>query len=110
LPRAFWRGARVNSAVCQLFTGAQEGPGVFGVMVSSLNIIQDRLSRSRLAGDPPDVLLAPRLGHVGLLEFDRAAESIDIAQAAVEAAMPALYDALRVLGHHAAPTDAQVPG
>ena len=110
LPRAFWRGARVNSAVRQLFTGAQEGPGVFGVMVSSLNIIQDRLSRSRLAGDPPDVLLAPRLGHVGLLEFDRGAESIDIAQAAVEAAMPALCDALRVLGHHAAPTEARAPG
>jgi NTE family protein len=40
-------------------------------MVSSLNIIQDRLSQSRLARDPSDVLLAPRLGHVGLLEFDR---------------------------------------
>jgi len=79
-------------------------------MVSSLNIIQDRLSRSRLAGDPPDVLLAPRLGHVGLLEFDRAVESIDIAQAALEAAMPALCDALRVLAHHAAPTEARAPG
>ena len=48
----------------KLFAAEQGGPGVFGVMVSSLNIIQDRLSRSRLAGDPPDVLLAPRLGHV----------------------------------------------
>ena len=103
LPRAFWRGTRVNAVFRQLFAGEQEGPGVFGVMVSSLNIIQDRLSRSRLAGDPPDVLLAPRLGHVGLLEFDRASESIEIAKAAVEAAMPALSDALHVLGHPTEP-------
>ena len=66
-------------------------------MVASLNIIQDHLSRSRLAGDPPDVLLAPRLGHIGLLEFDRAEESIEIAAAAVEAAMPQLRDAVQVL-------------
>ena len=55
-------------------------------MVSSLNIIQDRLSRSRLAGDPPDISITPRLGHIGLLEFDRARDAIDVAFAAAEAA------------------------
>lgn len=71
---------------------------MFGVMVAALNIIQDRLSRSRLAGDPPDITLAPRLGDIGLLEFDRAADAIAEAEAAVEASKPALYDALAVLG------------
>jgi NTE family protein len=67
-------------------------------MVSSLNIIQDRLSRSRLAGDPPDVAIAPRLGHIGLLEFDRARESIDAAFAASEAALPDIRAGLDTLG------------
>jgi NTE family protein len=51
-------------------------PGLFEVMASSINIMQDRITKSRMAGDPPDVLLSPRLGQLGLLEFDRAKEAI----------------------------------
>ena len=47
-------------------------------MVEAFNIIQDRIARSRLAGDPPDLLLGPKLGRIGHFEFHRAAESIDI--------------------------------
>lgn len=74
-----------------------QGPSVFGVMVSSLNIVQDRLARSRLAGDPPDVLIIPRIGHIGLMEFDRAEELIDEGEAAVERAMPDIKAAYSVL-------------
>lgn len=51
--------------------------GISGVMVESYNIIQDRISRARLAGDPPDYALHPRLSDIGLAEFHRAAEAID---------------------------------
>ncbi|MCW8827854.1 MAG: patatin-like phospholipase RssA [Gammaproteobacteria bacterium] len=51
-------------------------PGLFEVMASSINIMQDRITKSRMAGDPPDVLISPRLGKLGLLEFDRADEAI----------------------------------
>jgi NTE family protein len=51
--------------------------GVTGVMVEAFNIIQDRISRARLAGDPPDLALQPRLSDIGLSEFHRAAELID---------------------------------
>ena len=47
------------------------------VMVESFNIIQDRVSRARLAGDPPDLLMMPRLSDIGLSEFHRASEAID---------------------------------
>jgi NTE family protein len=80
------------------FLGGDGGPSVFSVMSSSLNILQDRLGRSRLAGDPPDVTIAPRLGHVALLEFDRAPEVIAEGEAAVERAKPFLHEALKVLG------------
>ena len=52
--------------------------GITGVMVEAFNIIQDRISRSRLAGDPPDIALQPKLGHIGLTEFHRADEAIRI--------------------------------
>ncbi|WP_189501788.1 patatin-like phospholipase family protein [Tianweitania populi] len=59
-------------------TGRESRLGVTGVMVEAFNIIQDRLSRSRLAGDPPDLSLQPKLGHIGLSEFHRADEAIQI--------------------------------
>lgn len=51
--------------------------GVTSVMVEAFNIIQDRISRARLAGDPPDLSLQPRLADIGLSEFYRAGEAID---------------------------------
>jgi NTE family protein len=63
-------------------------------MSSSLNIVQDRLTRSRLAGDPPDVTIAPKLGNIGLMQFDRAAESIAAGEQAVEQAAASLSESL----------------
>jgi NTE family protein len=45
-------------------------------MFSAINIMQDRITRSRLAGDPPDVVLSPRLAHLALVDFDRAPAAI----------------------------------
>jgi NTE family protein len=50
--------------------------GITGAVVEAFNIIQDRISRSRLAGDPPDLSVVPKAGHIGLTEFHRAGESI----------------------------------
>ena len=65
-------------------------PGLFEVMASAINIMQVQITRNRMAGDPPDVVITPRLGHLGLLEFDRASEAIDEGRAAVERIIPAL--------------------
>ncbi|RVU82750.1 patatin [Leucothrix sargassi] len=51
-------------------------PSFFDTIASSVNIMQDRIARSRMAGDPPDVLISPRLSHIGLMEFHRADETI----------------------------------
>lgn len=51
--------------------------GVSGVMVEAFNIIQDRIARSRLAGDPPDMSIIPAVGAIGLAEFHRADEAIE---------------------------------
>jgi NTE family protein len=66
-------------------------PGLFEVMASAINIMQDRITKSRMAGDPPDVLLSPRLGELGLLEFDRADEAIAEGYDSVRRTLPALH-------------------
>jgi NTE family protein len=81
-----------------IFQRDGDKPNIFGVMTVSLSIMQDRLTRSRLAGDPPDVHITPRVGHIGLLEFDRAQEAIDAGEEAVERKRLELMDALQVMG------------
>lgn len=51
-------------------------PGLFDVIAGSINIMQERITNSRMAEDPPDVLITPKLSHIGLMEFDRAQEAI----------------------------------
>ncbi len=65
-------------------------PRYFDVLASSINIVQDRITRSRLAGEPPHVMLMPRLSHVGLFEFQRAQEAIAEGAACVDRALPDL--------------------
>ncbi|HVV93989.1 MAG TPA: patatin-like phospholipase family protein [Hyphomicrobiales bacterium] len=72
-------------------------PGIPTVMNEAYNITQDRIARARLAGDPPDVAVLPKLGHVGLFEFHRAAEAIAIGAEAVERAIGDIVETARVL-------------
>ena len=72
----------------------RESPGLFEVMASAINIMQDRITKSRMAGDPPDVLISPRLGKLGLLEFDRAEEAIAEGYDSVRRVLPAIQHAL----------------
>jgi NTE family protein len=74
----------------------ESSPSLFGVMVSALNIVQDRLTRSRLAGEPPDVHVKPHIGHIGLLEFEKARELILAGEAAAERSMPKIKTAIEV--------------
>jgi NTE family protein len=59
-------------------------PSMLDVLTTSLNIMQVRISRSRMAGEPPDLVVAPRLAHFGLLDFHRAKEAIEEGKRAVE--------------------------
>jgi NTE family protein len=79
-----------ESLVTRLWTKQQEKPGVFDVLVGSINIMQDRITRSRLAGDPPELMLTPRLSNLGLMEFDKADEAIEEGRACVHRAASAL--------------------
>ena len=77
---------RKKELLMQILGEHHDAPGSYEVISSSINIMQERITRSRLAGDPPDVLLEPKLAHIGLMEFDRADEAIAEGRACVEKA------------------------
>jgi NTE family protein len=75
-----------------------DGPrGISTVMMDAFNITQDRISRSRLAGDPPDVMISPRLNGVGLFEFYRAEEAIKAGEEAAERALADIAESVASL-------------
>ncbi len=69
-------------------------PSMLDVLTTSINIMQVRIARSRMAGDPADVQISPRVGQVGPMDYHRAAESIAEGEAAVARVMPAIRYAL----------------
>jgi NTE family protein len=77
------------------FSRREDGaPGIASVMIDAFNITQDRISRSRLAGDPPDLLINAKVGRIGLFEFHRAEELIRAGRDATNRAIAEICDHL----------------
>jgi len=68
-------------------SGQDRLPSMQDVLFSSIDIMQDRISRSRMAGEPPDFIVSPRLAHFQLLDFHRAQEAIEEGRHAVAATL-----------------------
>ena len=79
------------------FFGSRGRPGISSVMVDAFNIMQDRITRARLAGDPPDLLISPRVGQIGWFDFHRAADLIDHGVRSAERAIDSIQEAIHVL-------------
>ncbi|MDO6461016.1 patatin-like phospholipase family protein [Granulosicoccaceae sp. 1_MG-2023] len=73
-------------------------PSYTDVMIGSINIMQDRITKSRMAGDPPDIVLSPRLGHLGVMDYDCAAESIAEGRTTAEYMLPTIRELLADVG------------
>jgi NTE family protein len=63
-------------------------PSMVDVVTGSLDIMSVRIARSRLAGEPAEVVIQPRLGGLGLLDYHRGAEAIAEGRAAAELMIP----------------------
>ena len=87
----------VQRAVKRQVLNVGRRPGIPTVMMDAFNIMQDRITRARLAGDPPDVSINPRLGGIGLFEFHRASESIALGREAATRALDQIHQALETL-------------
>ena len=79
------------------FFGGGGRPGISSVMVDAFNIMQDRITRARLAGDPPDLLITPRVGQIGWFDFHRASDLISFGARAAERAIESIQEAIQIL-------------
>lgn len=95
------------------FFGSGDRPGISTVMVDAFNIMQDRITRARLAGDPPDLQIAPRVGKIGWFDFHRADEMIALGARAAERAVESIQEAIEIMApevaNRPAPAVAQKP-
>ncbi len=78
----------------RLLRSEPEHPGYFEIVMGSISIMQDHITRSRMAGEPPDVMLSPQLNQIGLLELNRAHEAIEEGRRSVHRMLPALTDTI----------------
>lgn len=89
-------GSNSNTRAEEAPEEPDQPPGLFDVMAGSIHIMQDRITRARMAGDPPDVVLAPRLAHLGLMDFDHAEEAIAAGMDCVRLHLPLLRSVLNM--------------
>src|SRR5262245_3765306 len=95
--RRFGKFFSPERTVKREFFGSGGRPGISSVMVDAFNIMQDRITRARLAGDPPDMLITPRVGEIGWFDFHRASDLIEFGARAAERAMDSIREAIHVL-------------
>jgi NTE family protein len=70
---------------------AQKGaPGYFDVLIGSIDIMQDQITRARLAGEPPHIMLVPRMHEIGQMDYHTAKAAIAAGRTAVNDALPAI--------------------
>ena len=82
--------AQLGPLATRLLQPEPAAPGYFDVLANSLNIMQDHITRTRLAGEPPHVLLRPQLAEMNWMEFHRAREAIAEGRDCTVRATPAL--------------------
>jgi NTE family protein len=89
--------ARLHKLLKRRFFGRDDRPSLPNVMIEAYNVMQDRITRARLAGDPADIMITPRLGHIGMFEFHRAEEAIASGAEAAEQALETIDRAVEAL-------------
>ena len=66
-----------KNKINELLKKESSRPDIIETVTSSINIMQDRITRVNLAVTPPDVLIRPRLGGLKMLDFDQVAHTIE---------------------------------
>lgn len=84
-------------------------PSMIGVMNNSISIMQERITRARMAGDPPEIALNPHLGDLAIMDFHRASEAIAEGEACVDRMIPFIEAEVRRFGIELMPQSANNP-
>lgn len=89
---ARWSGLLENFMSSIRTDRQPDEPGMIDVIYATMNIMQEQISSNRMIGDPPDLIVTPRLDQFHLMEFHRAAEAIAAGRSAVQEVAAELPD------------------
>lgn len=95
------RIAYLRSLRHQVFSkgNGNSAPGISRVLLEAFNVTQDRIARARLAGDPPDIIIAPRLSSMGLFDFHKSKVAIAEGYEATMRQLEEIEQTSNALGH-----------
>lgn len=88
---------KAESLLRRQFLGTRNKPGFSTVMVEAFSVMQDRITRARLAGDPPDLSINPKLANIGFFDFHRAADAIQAGSEAAEKCLDSIFESMKAL-------------
>jgi NTE family protein len=88
-----WRATRRDNGDAE---AAGEAPSLLEVLSTSLNIMQVRITQSRLAGEPADAMIRPRLADIAAMDYHRAAVAIAEGERAAQRALPQIAELLGI--------------
>ncbi len=83
---------------CSEDSAHAEAGGILDILAKSSRLIQSQIARARFRLDPPDFIVQPEAGQIGLFEFHRAREAIESGRSAARDALPQLVETLRSRG------------
>jgi NTE family protein len=95
--RTWRRRINIERLLRRQVLGGVGRPGLPTVMIEAYNVMQDRITRARLGGDPPDVMISPRLGKIGLFDFHCAEEAMRLGAQAAERSLQGISEAIEAL-------------
>ena len=76
-----------TSKISELLHRESSTPDIIDTVMTSINIMQERITRINLAVEPPDVLIQPRLGQLKMMDFDQVEQTIEEGYAGVKEKM-----------------------
>jgi len=62
----------IQEKISQWISDEPAGPNIFDVIGTTLNVMEQSITRSILAQHPPDLLLQPKLSQYGIFDFHEA--------------------------------------
>ena len=82
----FYEAAGINFAgkINELLGRESLTPDIIETVMTSINIMQERITRINLAVEPPDILIQPHLGQLKMLDFDQVEHAIEEGYAGVK--------------------------
>lgn len=92
--RAIPASMQARMATMNFFGPTAATPGYFDVLANAIDIMQDHITRSRLAGEPPHVLVLPRVVDIAIMDFHRAEQAMAEGRAAAERVIPIIESKL----------------